>query len=270
MESQLQLEDLRKAQRELNDAFSFRRSINVDEDGDAFSTTVTTPREGLREGDSPSAGADGSPEEVAAPAASVATEGKPKKKKIRRRIKKKKVPNDEERGDGTVPQDLEMPSPAATTTAASSERRRGEESYTAEELASIDEEFDRYVAAPAAESPAGEDDEEAGAASSSSRFQQQLSGDWNEQILRNEDRLSPLAEVMKKLALLEEQKVAATRRLEEEFERRAEVEEAYYREQRKVLEEAVARVQEDAYADAVGAAAAVGGGDPNGGKADGD
>mmetsp|Transcript_8183 Transcript_8183/g.12563 ORF Transcript_8183/g.12563 Transcript_8183/m.12563 type:complete len:201 (+) Transcript_8183:130-732(+) len=30
MESQLELEEIRKAQRELNDAFSFRRSINVD------------------------------------------------------------------------------------------------------------------------------------------------------------------------------------------------------------------------------------------------
>ena len=46
MESQLQLEELRKAQRELNDAFSFRRSINTDETGDAFSTTATTPRPG--------------------------------------------------------------------------------------------------------------------------------------------------------------------------------------------------------------------------------
>ena len=44
MESQLQLEELRKAQRELNDAFSFRRSINTDETSDAFSTTATTPR----------------------------------------------------------------------------------------------------------------------------------------------------------------------------------------------------------------------------------
>ena len=38
MESQLQLDDIRKAQRELNDAFSFRRTINVDDEGDAFST----------------------------------------------------------------------------------------------------------------------------------------------------------------------------------------------------------------------------------------
>ena len=37
MENTLQLEEIRKAQRELNDAFSFRRSINVDEDSEAFS-----------------------------------------------------------------------------------------------------------------------------------------------------------------------------------------------------------------------------------------
>ena len=36
MENQLELTELRKAQRELNDAFSFRRSINTDEYAEAF------------------------------------------------------------------------------------------------------------------------------------------------------------------------------------------------------------------------------------------
>ena len=36
MENQLELTELRKAQAELNDAFSFRRSINTDEMADAF------------------------------------------------------------------------------------------------------------------------------------------------------------------------------------------------------------------------------------------
>ena len=36
MENQLELTELRKAQTELNNAFSFRRSINTDEAVDAF------------------------------------------------------------------------------------------------------------------------------------------------------------------------------------------------------------------------------------------
>eukprot|EP00980_Cylindrotheca_fusiformis_P031772 scaffold26938_cov113-Cylindrotheca_fusiformis.AAC.1 len=44
MESQLQLEEIRKAQRELNDAFSFRRSINVEEDSNPFEVNAQSPR----------------------------------------------------------------------------------------------------------------------------------------------------------------------------------------------------------------------------------
>ena len=44
MESQLELQELRNAQRELNDAFSFRRSINVDAESEAFSTNAQSPR----------------------------------------------------------------------------------------------------------------------------------------------------------------------------------------------------------------------------------
>ena len=40
MESTLQLEEIRKAQRELNDAFSFRRTINVDADTFSFGMRI--------------------------------------------------------------------------------------------------------------------------------------------------------------------------------------------------------------------------------------
>jgi Sec-independent protein translocase protein TatA len=94
MESQLQLEDLRKAQRELTDAFSFRRSINVD-DTEAFATTVATPRVGKYIGDVPSSGAGGdvasevaaAAEAVAATATATAAGGASKKKKKMRRRK---------------------------------------------------------------------------------------------------------------------------------------------------------------------------------------
>jgi Sec-independent protein translocase protein TatA len=76
MESQLQLEEIRKAQRELNDAFSFRRSINVDQDEDAFTTTVTSPREG-QDSAGGSDGAAPPPSSTAEPAAASAT-GAPK------------------------------------------------------------------------------------------------------------------------------------------------------------------------------------------------
>merc|ERR1711957_1063083 len=70
------------AQRELNDAFSFRRSINVDGEQDAFSVTTTTPRIGDEIADV-KYDMSTTAEAVAAP--------KRKKKKIRR-IKVKKPP----------------------------------------------------------------------------------------------------------------------------------------------------------------------------------
>lgn len=254
MESQLQIEELRKAQRELNDAFNFRRSINVDEDSEAFSTNVQSPREGLREGVEPSTleAAD----EAAAAAAATAAAAPGKKKKIRRRVKKRVAAEEE-----TVP-DLEMPAPPSPVEAESDEQqqRAEEDSYSKEELDLINKEFDQYVGTPeeeeppswvsgppsAVSAPPGEQDAAADAAAQT-RFQQQMSGNWNDQILSNEDKLEPLAQVMQKIALLEEEKVAATKRLEEEYAKRAELEETYYRKQRQLLEEAATQVQADAF-----------------------
>ena len=82
MESQLQLDELRKAQQELTDAFSFRRSINVDQEAEAFATV------------------EPSVEKKSEPAAAVAAaEGAPKKKVKRRRIKKKKIVKEESDSD---------------------------------------------------------------------------------------------------------------------------------------------------------------------------
>jgi hypothetical protein len=84
------------------------------------------------------------------------------------------------------------------------------------------------------------------------RFQSQLSAeDWNAQIMANEDKLSPLAMVMQRLAILEEEKNAADRRLEEEFERRMDNEDKYYLEKRRVLEEAIEDIQRNAFASGV-------------------
>jgi Sec-independent protein translocase protein TatA len=260
MESQLQLEEIRKAQRELNNAFSFRRSINVDQAEDAFSTTVTTPREGWVEGQDPSeeiAEADELPGAVleadegaasaAANAAAATTAPKKKKLKRRRRVPLQQ-PVDDDSGDSNsenvygVP-DLEMPEIASS-------------SLTEEEQAIIDEEFERYTTV----SLGGDDDATAGdvnasqeneaevdeaakaaeALSAQQRFQQQLSGNWNDQVLASEDVLTA---VLRKLSLLEEEKAAATKRLEEEFERRSQLEETYYSRQREVLESALKQVE---------------------------
>ena len=80
------------------------------------------------------------------------------------------------------------------------------------------------------------------------RFQSQLSAeDWNAQIMANEDKLSPLSMVMQRLAILEEEKNAADRRLEEEYERRMDNEDKYYLEKRRVLEDAIEDIQRDAF-----------------------
>ena len=81
------------------------------------------------------------------------------------------------------------------------------------------------------------------------RFQSQLSAeDWNAQIMANEDKLSPLSMVMQRLAILEEEKNAADRRLEEEYERRMANEDKYYLEKRRVLEDAIEDIQRGAFA----------------------
>jgi len=82
----------------------------------------------------------------------------------------------------------------------------------------------------------------------SNRFAQQMAGGWNKSILDNEDKLGPLAQVMEKIALLEEQKQAADTRLEEEFRLKTELEQKFYAEKRAILEGAAAQVQADAYA----------------------
>lgn len=245
MESQLQLEEIRKAQRELNDAFSFRRSINVDADGDAFATTVTTPREGWVEGQ----GANDLGIEGGTPSASVggdtvegpsegAAQSKRKKLKRRRRV----VSPPEGTDDATVP-DLEMPGLWESSAPAVP---YSDSTMTDEELARIEAEFDQYtsldadesVAPVAATKEAEHDDADPSVAAQ--RFQQQLSGNWNQEILAQEDVLT---QVMRKLALLEEEKAAATKRLTEEFEQRSRLEENFYQKQREVLESALMQVE---------------------------
>jgi len=262
MENQLELDELRKAQSELNNAFNFRRSINIDDDLDASGSGELRPPAAVREevagAGAVSAVADG------------ATEGKKKKKRKRRRIKKVvEVP--EEVGNTDIP-DLDM-SAAFTDEIAEeitnqdySDAVESEEDITArvreERMArlqngapeedpspdwasALDSDVEKEV--PGDPFPSAED--EAQSAAEQSRFAAQLTNNWNEGIVENEDKLSPLAKVMDRLAILEKERDAANARLEEEFRLRTELEEKYYREKRAVLEETAGEITSQVYGD---------------------
>ena len=269
MESTLQLEEIRKAQRELNDAFSFRRTINVDADSDAFSVQAGSAQKAEAE-------------RLAAVAATSATmtvgsnftSTQQPSKKIRRRIRKKEeepiVPDIPSMSEynmqssnsilNNVP-DLEMPTRDSD-----------------EEAAIIEEEFNQYVLNPMTSSfddwdnwdsmnrTGGETDSQtvtntdatrnvttaaivdpATKLAEQTRFQQQLSGNWNSQILNAGDSLEPIALVMNKIALLEQEKKAALKRLDEEYAQRTAIEEKFYKEQRQLLEETARDVQSTAF-----------------------
>lgn len=254
LESQLQLEEIRKAQRELNDAFSFRRSINVDADSEAFEVNAQSPRAET-------------PEPVAASTTDEA--GAPKKKIKRRRVKKKKVEEEQpfsmENVDNSnitpnVP-DLEMDAELMeseqrmmASLAEANEELRMEQME--EEAVQLRRERMERLQGGSEESQLADQEMSAGGYDMSAmsddaaqnRFQSQLSENWNEQIMAKEDELGPVADIMKRIAILEEEKIAADKRLQEEFKLREENEERYYLEKRKLLEDVAAQIQSDAFA----------------------
>jgi len=295
-ESQLQLEEIRKAQRELNDAFSFRRSINVDADTDPFEVNVQTPRSDGYDLDldgsssSSSIASEMSATAAAADGTTAAAVATAPKKKIRRRVKKKKVvaaPTEGEGGSDTDNLDFSGANTATDTALPdlannvpdlnlddeddlelAQAQQRAEESMrlAQEELRKEKEEEEErerirtermerlqggQPSSSSSEMNGSRIEEEKKdpqvAVAEQSRFQQQLSGTWNDQILDKGDDLAPLANIMERLALLEDEKAAADKRLQEEFNLREENEERYYREKRALLEEAAAKVQADAY-----------------------
>lgn len=245
MESQIELKEIRRAQQELNDAFSFRRSINVDEEADVFTNTALGPKEEVT--------GMGVPESaVPAAAAADANAEVPKKRKKKRRRVKKKQPAAEtegEEGEGAIP-DLDMNASFKDGASVSKEADWFDEDGklpSASKMAAEDREWLESGDSSPPASPSQAPVDPTAQAAEQSRFQQQLSGNWNEMVLKNEDQLEPLAMVMNKLALLEEERAAAERRLEDEFRERFKLEEDYYQKKREVLEEAATQVQKDAY-----------------------
>lgn len=271
MESQLQLEEIRKAQRELNDAFSFRRSINVEADSDPFAVNVQSPR---GEDDVMTQSTNEPDYDLTTSATAGATVA-PKKKKMRRVKRKKKVAVEPAVASETAEELVEEVKNDVMLSATSSNEQLVNDIPS--ELG-IDDEFleaenkamesilngsndvedetstlaaqirdERIERLERAQSQSLESDDIFSSVEQS-RFQQQMSGDWNNQILANNDKLEPLAEVMNLLAVLEEEKLATDKRLQEEFKAREVNEEKFYLEKRKVLEEAAAGIQAQAYA----------------------
>ena len=282
LETQLQFDEIRKAQRELNDAFSFRRTINVDDDGEAFSTIPAETRPGL--------------EPIITP------DGSKKRKKVRRRkaviVEQETNTNSNNNNNYENSDDDEALLPPRVFDMEQSMMKNGnlamdvpdldmsdvwspsEEAMDMDAMLRKQRMKDRIDRLPGGAGGADEDydtvlrqermDRLSGgvnsARSSSSddeatyfsnpfenpldqqnRFVEQLSGNWNAKIMANEDKLEPLALLMERLAILEEEKNAADARLEEEFRLRAQLEEKYYRNKRKILEDAAADVQASAY-----------------------
>lgn len=243
MESQLQIKELQKASQELNDAFSFRRSINYD-GTEPLSDLGGDVAAGV--GAAAVAGAGKEGEEDAD-----ADDAKPKKRKKMRRRKKKA----EEPAVAEYPEELEMPEP---TMAVNTDPVSGDDWFDPEYKVTADEESalasrrERLEAASGMPNGGMTDSgltpqEEAAA---QSRFAAQLSDNWNQQVVDNQDALEPLGKVMERLAILEEERVAAEKRLDEEFRLRTELEEKFYRSKRELLEEAAAEIQIASYENA--------------------
>ena len=251
MESQLELQEIRKAQRELTDAFNFRRTINVDEQSEAFATNPESERKGVSSGATKKGGG------VKGESSSSSSSTKKRKKKMK---KKKKVavvepeqppplteeedglfgnpfmdvpPPDLEDESALYPEMLDMPTGGGDETTSLRDERL-------QRLATGTQPSDEDTTAAAVMDPEQQQMEQ-------DRFAAQMNGSWNQQILDNNDALDPVARVMEKLALLEEEKQAADSRLEEEFTLRTELEEKYYRQKRSLLEDAIAQIQTNAF-----------------------
>jgi len=225
MEDQLNIQEIRKAQQDLTDAFSFRRSINYDEEKEPVDEPVQEQsKEENQETNSINPN---------------------KKKKIRRRRKviKKKIDPDDVTG---IVEDLTMPG----TTILDSENIPAIENSLKSFSAEI-ESTENLDTSPVGwfEEPESEPQFDLEKEQEENRFQNQLSSQWNDTILQNTDKLSPLSSVMERLAILEDERAATEKRLEDEFRVRTEMEEKFYSEKRKLLEEAALEIQSNVFLD---------------------
>jgi hypothetical protein len=260
----VQLEELRKAQRELNDAFSFRRSINVDAESEAFSVQAGSAQQNtmMYENNNVSnmqMNADGSATMAATTASATATPSTTTttttKRKVRRRVlKRPSVPTEPIATDlNPMLPDLEMPYGLPTLPDSMTDINTKNEIMSPEEMAEIDREFDKYTLDdnsnknnkyPMSTSTITTSTDPLEQKTNQNRFQQQLSGNWNEQILQNQDILQPMAMIMNQIAILEQEKKASIQRLEEEYQQRQQIENEYYQKQRQLLQDNINQIQQ--------------------------
>lgn len=280
MENQLELDELRKAQSELTKAFDFRRSINVDSESEAFSELPPIATEAVA---AAAAATTGAAKGTATTTSNGDTGVEPtKKKKKRRRVKKKKEVEMEMDGSGDIP-DLDMsaafkddfqegmgieakpPTPAPSETDAteaemaaklrkerierleSAQARSETEAQPLPNLSKVGEDWYAQSESDIASEVLAQQQSPEEVAAAQDRFQAQVSGQWNDQVIENEDKLSPLAKIMEQIAILEDEKIATNMRLDYQFSRRTEVEQKFYEEKRTLLEQAAAEVSAAAY-----------------------
>ena len=207
MENQLELKELRKAQSELNEAFSFRRSINQYETGEAFdSTSFVDNANAAATAAAVGGGATATASDGTTVAVEEGTELPKKKRRLVRRKKKKAVEDEEEMNvpsEEDVYPDLDMMDANLTE----------EEKLRAERLDRLsggsgswgDEKGEEEEAVSSADwFNASEQDiakevlnqqpavDPAASAFETNRFQSQLSAEeWNKQVMEKEDELGP-------------------------------------------------------------------------------
>ncbi|GMI38311.1 hypothetical protein TrCOL_g2817 [Triparma columacea] len=235
METQIAMDEIRQARDELNDAFSFRRSINWEEEEEAELAAKKNAE-----------GEEGAAAKVAKVEAETdGLKGEGKKKKIRRRVKKRPKPEPEE--------ELQQQDEAMVGMAGGEKMNFGEgmmEGFAGEvnnegyidpdpsrgfEGDQGEEERDGLSESYPDLGPVGEEE---GEMMANDRFKQQLDVDsWNSNIMDNEESMEPLAVIMKKIALLEEEREGRIKMLEEEFRMKNDLEEKFYREKKVILEE---------------------------------
>ncbi|GMH83070.1 hypothetical protein TL16_g09473 [Triparma laevis f. inornata] len=248
MENQLALDEVRKAQEDLTEAFSFRRSINWEEENEGVNENV----ENFREVEAEASAATATATATATASTTAAAAAGTGKKKIRKRVKKREPVPLETVAEEKIVQDLFSPNLESST----EEDARVEDmisnsgyivpdsndSYPDLDVSSDFTDSDNTTSSTMLESRTSRLE-----ASENSRFAAQLNSEaWNESIIENEDALSPLSKIMEKLALLEDERNANLKRLEEEMRLKEEVEERFYREKRKVLEEGIEEFQRSA------------------------
>ena len=276
MESQLQMKEMQNAARELNDAFSFRRSINYDEDF----TTVDKDASTVDDDVSSSNVSEKLNTETEVASATSTRKKRRKKKKITPPppSQSEEFPEDLEMpiastGNEWYNSDLAMPDDLPTTSDEISSREsriaRLQQSAPNSEVNEFElPQFSDAAEKAAADAAIAKYDlqreqksldataengldmskyDAAEEADAQARFAAQLSQNWNQSIMDNSEKLEPLAKVMERLAILEEERAAAEKRLEEEFRLRTDLEERFYKEKRQLLEEAAAEIQADAY-----------------------